>query len=74
MAGHGQRERPGNVLQEQGPRAFSSHSERVYGTAIPPRSGAVMRSLTDHQSSSAEHSPRTPNAPNTESGPRTFPA
>jgi hemerythrin-like domain-containing protein len=27
------------VLQEQGPRAFSSHSEGVYGTATPPRSG-----------------------------------
>jgi len=35
------------VLQEQGPRAFSSHSERVYGTASPPRSGAVMRGLRD---------------------------
>jgi hemerythrin-like domain-containing protein len=31
------------VLQEQGPRAFSAHSERVYGTATPPRSGTVMR-------------------------------
>jgi len=36
------------VLQEQGPRAFSSHSERVYGTATPPRSGAVMRGLREH--------------------------
>ena len=38
-----------SVLQEQGPRAFSSHSERVYGTATPPGSGSVMRSLRDHQ-------------------------
>jgi len=36
------------VLQEQGPRAFSSHSERVYGIATPPRSGAVMRGLGEH--------------------------
>jgi hemerythrin-like domain-containing protein len=36
------------VLQEEGPRAFSSHSERVYGTATPARSGAVMRSLTGY--------------------------
>ena len=35
------------VLQEQGPRAFASHSERVYGTATPPRSGAVMHGLRD---------------------------
>jgi hemerythrin-like domain-containing protein len=47
------------VLQEQGPRAFSSHSERVYGTATPHRSGAVMRSLRDHRPSFNEHSPRT---------------
>jgi hemerythrin-like domain-containing protein len=47
------------VLQEQGPRAFSSHSERVYGTATPPRSGAVMRSLRHHRPSFDEHSPRT---------------
>ena len=33
------------ALQEQGPRAFSAHSEHVYGTATPPRSGLVMRSL-----------------------------
>jgi hypothetical protein len=33
-----------SVLQEQGQRAFASHSERVYGTATPPRSSAVMRS------------------------------
>ena len=38
------------VLQEQGPRAFASHSERVYGTATPPRSSVVMRSLRDQQS------------------------
>ena len=37
------------VLQEQGPRAFASHSERVYGTATPRGSGSVMRSLRDHQ-------------------------
>jgi hypothetical protein len=40
----------------------------------PHRSGAVMRSLRDHGPSFAEHSPRTRNAPNTEPGPRTFPA
>lgn len=54
------------VLQEQGPRAFSSHSERVYGTTTPPRSGAVMRDLRNHRPTFAEHSPRTPNAPDTE--------
>ena len=47
------------VLQEQGPRAFSSHAERVYGTATPHRSGAVMRSLRDHRPSFNERSPRT---------------
>jgi hemerythrin-like domain-containing protein len=31
------------VLQEQGPRAFASHSERVYGTATPERSGSHDR-------------------------------
>jgi hemerythrin-like domain-containing protein len=35
------------VLQEQGSQAFSSHSERVYGTATPQRSSAVMRGLRD---------------------------
>ena len=34
-----------SVLQEQGPLAFSAHSERVYGTATPPRSSVVMRNL-----------------------------
>ncbi len=62
------------VLEEQGPRAFAAHSERVYGTATPPRSGSVMRSLREQGSSFAEHSPRTRNAPNTEPGPSTSPA
>jgi hemerythrin-like domain-containing protein len=31
------------VLQEQGPRAFASHSERVYGTATPERPGSHDR-------------------------------
>ena len=34
-----------SVLQVRGPQEFSSHSERVYGTSTPPRSGAVMRDL-----------------------------
>jgi hypothetical protein len=46
------------VLQEQGPRAFSSHSERVYGTATPHRSGAVMRSLRDQEAYSVCHERR----------------
>jgi hypothetical protein len=62
------------LLREQGPRAFSSHYERVYGTATPPHIGDAMRSPRDHRSSFAEHSPRTRNAPDTEPGPRTFPA
>jgi hemerythrin-like domain-containing protein len=62
------------VLQEQGPRAFSSHSERVYGTATPPRSGAVMRGLRDQRPSFAEHSPRARNAPNTKPGAAHIPA
>jgi len=39
------------VLLERGPQAFSSHSERVYGTATPQRSGAVMRGLRDRRPS-----------------------
>jgi hypothetical protein len=39
------------VLQERGPQAFASHSERVYGTATPQRSGAVMRALRDRRHS-----------------------
>jgi hypothetical protein len=31
------------VLQEQGPRAFASHAERVYGTATPERPGSHDR-------------------------------
>jgi hypothetical protein len=29
------------VRREQGPRAFSSHSERVHGTATPPHGGSA---------------------------------
>ena len=46
------------ALQEQGPRAFSSHSERVHGTATPPR-GAVMRSLRDHRPWTPNHLKRS---------------
>jgi len=38
-----------STLYEQGERAFSSHSERVYGTATPPRSGTVMRNPKSHR-------------------------
>jgi hemerythrin-like domain-containing protein len=38
-----------STLYAQGQRAFSSHSERVHGTATPSRSGTVMRSPQDQR-------------------------
>jgi hemerythrin-like domain-containing protein len=37
------------ILYAQGERAFSSHSERVHGTATPSRNGTVMRYPQDHR-------------------------
>ena len=57
------------VLEVQGPPAFASHSERVHGTATPPRSGVVMRSLrTMGPRPTSTAQPRTRSRPAAELG------